>query len=302
MGAMKEVVRRALRRALAEERLSAFVLSYLAENGYRFHRDCGDHQLIFNPAESMGRRLYRTGHFHRDVTDAIYAIAAEPHPDGVMLDVGANFGSQTVYAHISGRFSRVIGIEPDPANFRLLSANSAINSKDGEIELHQVAFSDKAGVARLQIYPYHSGASTLETLAARTPSGDVPEVDVRTVRGTDLLKEIGVGKDDIALIWMDVEKHEAAALDGMSELLDARPTLYFEYSYDQPSQSRVDTIDRLVFSEYPHLYLEKRALIPVSREQLLEQTKIMSGHVNILASRSPVSEERFARALKAHAT
>jgi len=301
LGLIGNFARTAVALALSNDRISAWILSNLASQGYLLYKDFADHKLVFNAAEAMGRRVYNHGHFHRDVTEAVFAIANELQPNGAMLDVGANFGTQSVYAQLCHCFSSVISVEPDPSNFRLLRANAAMNAENLEIELHEVAFSNREGTARMQVSPYHSGASTLEALTDQQSGGTKTYIDIDTVRGADLLNDIGVSPHEISLIWMDVEKHEAAALEGMSEMLEDHPTLYFEYTYEQPSQDSIDTIDRLVFSSYPHLYLETRSLVPVTRDEILEFTRTQTGHVNILATKLPVLSERFERALSENA-
>lgn len=293
MSFLGRMTRFAVESALGNRRVSQLVMSELVSRGYFMHRRFDDHQLVFNPVETVGRRIFEHGHFLRDVTDGICGAASDLHPEGVMIDIGANCGTQTVYAYVGGYFSRIIAVEPDPLNYQLLCTNVAMNARGTSVETHQIAFSDRHGVACMRLDPYNSGASTIELDPKRGTRRPPSHVQVETVRGATLLSDLGVSADDISLIWMDVERHEAAALEGLSEILQARPALYFEYFYDQPSDERVETIDSLVFSSYPNLYVEDVTLSPVTREQLLSDTGSKCGHVNILATAHPVSIDRF---------
>lgn len=288
-----KILRAATSQMLASDRAAQMVLAELARRGFLLYRDFGDHRLAFNGAESMGRRVFRTGHFHRGISEAVFATAAHLRPGGALVEVGANIGTQTIYAHLSGAFTRIVAVEPDPGNFCMLAANLDLNTARGAVELHQVALSDRDGRAMLQVNPYNSGTSTLE--AAGPDAGGVEEVDVR--RGARFLDEIGLAPADISLIWMDVERHEGAALEGLGPALSPKPPIYFEYSFDQPGETRIRQIDTHVLSAYPYLYIEEGRLRPTTRAELLDQTGARGGHVNVLACDSSDAPEIFAAAL-----
>ncbi len=46
---------------------------------------------------------------------------------GCLLEIGANIGTHTVYFAVTGRFGRIVSVEPDPRNLSFLRKNVALN-------------------------------------------------------------------------------------------------------------------------------------------------------------------------------
>lgn len=71
-------------------------------------------------------------------------------PGDVFVDVGANLGYFSVLAASRvGDAGAVFAFEPDPANYRLLLANAALNAVEQRITAVEAALSDAAGEGRL---------------------------------------------------------------------------------------------------------------------------------------------------------
>ena len=291
MARLGRVLRTAVTRAVGQERLERWFFEDLARRGTLCYRDFGDHRLVFDPSESIGRRIHAEGGFHRDVTRMVFEAATGGRRGGVFLEIGANIGTQTVYALVSGLFDRIVAVEPDPHNFRVLETNIGLNGGGATVDRACLAFSDRAGDARLTRHSGHSGASTLETLADADrvrPETD-PVVTVETVTGDAYLDAAGIEPGAIALVWMDVEQHEAPVLAGLERMLAARPPLYFEVAPDQPDARRLETIDALVLSRYAHLYAETGRFEPISRDDVLAGRLPRPGRVNnLLAIDRPI--------------
>src|SRR5262249_53499009 len=84
-------------------------------------------------------------------------IRHEVRPGMVTVDVGANVGFHTLaLARQVGDSGRVYAIEPDPGNFRLLSA-AVRRSKLRQVRLCAAAAADRAGSLRLFLSPTNCG-------------------------------------------------------------------------------------------------------------------------------------------------
>ena len=138
----------------------------------------------------------------------------------VFVDVGALWGLYALRAMRTGLFDRILCFEPDPANAAQLSAQLLLNHAAQVIDVDRRAVSDRNGRAFLD--PSESqpdgnrGAAHLGDQSDRS-------VPVDCVRLDDVLDETGA----ILFIKLDVEGHEAAALDGMQHLL-ARNEIYLQ--------------------------------------------------------------------------
>jgi len=130
------------------------------------------------------------------------------------LDVGAHLGGYSVRACLMGL--RVVAVEPDPDNYRLLTENLRLNGCSGAVALN-IAAGDQEGTATL----YSSTDSGRRNLA-----GDgMPRSTVRVAPLDALEDVVGPGR---LYVKVDVEGYEAKALRGMARLLKRADYLFIE--------------------------------------------------------------------------
>lgn len=137
-------------------------------------------------------------------------------PGDTMLDIGANIGWFTVVgSRLVGPRGRVVAIEPDPRNARLLRRNVARN-RCRNVTVHEVAAGAESCTARLYRSDDNQGDHRLEVTSDRTEWVDVP------VRPIDVLLARRPGSADV--IKIDTQGSEVAVLQGMQATLDRNPT------------------------------------------------------------------------------
>jgi FkbM family methyltransferase len=136
-------------------------------------------------------------------------------PDDVVLDVGANIGTHTVYFGAVCR-ARVVAFEPHPESARTLRENVRLNDLAARVTVHEIGLGAASARADLSLDDAHNlGHCTLR------PTHDGPVV----VRAFD---DLGLA-DGVKLVKIDVEGMEAEVLAGMAKLLQqAQPALYVE--------------------------------------------------------------------------
>lgn len=149
-----------------------------------------------------------------------------------VLEVGANIGTVAVSLLVRHGVKRIVAVEPDAENVRLLRANLALNGVQDRVEIHEIALSDSDGTVVLEscndnwgdhrirvadagpAIPEEGRRSTTEVSARRLDSlGDANEIDL----------------DDIDLVWMDVQGHEGHVLAGAGHLVQASTPVVTEY-------------------------------------------------------------------------
>ncbi|MDE1993740.1 MAG: FkbM family methyltransferase [Rhizobiaceae bacterium] len=190
--------------------------------------DCGDHVLSFSPVDYIGRKVFRKGHFERDHVDRLLTVLRERgllRKGTVLLELGGNIGTQTVYFALSGVYARIVSVEPDPRNFKLLAANIADNHLQHVVTAVNCAAGDRDG--RLDFYlnsKNHGKSSALRQSA----SDEKISVPVRPV--AEILSDVGVDAGDVGLIWMDIEGYEPVACRSMQALLARKVPLYMEFT------------------------------------------------------------------------
>ncbi|HXF55202.1 MAG TPA: FkbM family methyltransferase [Hyphomicrobiaceae bacterium] len=247
LGNLQGRVRR-LRRVFAE-RLAETVVAALARNRrvrknlvrslFDRHLDpsCrvavafADHRFLVDPKDTqIGYKLMSGRAWQR--TELEHAVAwlqqdGRLRSGGVFLDIGANIGTQTVYALLGGTFSRAVAIEADPTNYALLESNVEINGLTGRVALVRCAASRVPGVARLCLNRSNAGGHRIGSEKQRRPA---PAIEVPADTIDRILRRVAIAPADVTLAWIDVEGHELAVLEGMAELLAACPPLVLEYA------------------------------------------------------------------------
>lgn len=165
-----------------------------------------------------------------------------PARSAVAIDIGAHIGK---YSILSGRILRnegtVVSVEPDPANFALLTRNLTLNglqnvrglnlgcwSSDGQRVLHQQV-GDMGG---------HSFVDATR--------GDSILVPVRTLDG--ILDDHGI--DHVDILKMDVQRAEAEVLRGARKSLESSTdaTVFFEETGDPRTAESIRILHELGFA------------------------------------------------------
>ena len=168
----------------------------------------------------VGRALREHGRYGQaEIARAAALVSA----DDTILVVGAHIGS--VALPLARQCRQLVAIEANPGTCRLLRCNVLLNDA-GNVEVHHFAASDHAGEVRFVMNRSNSGGSKIYPLVPQPEYfGDDPEIaTVPCDRVDDRL-----GRDDFALVFMDAEGSEYAAIRGMPRILAAARHLVVEF-------------------------------------------------------------------------
>lgn len=146
-------------------------------------------------------------------------------PGWTALDVGANIGYSTLLlANCVGSNGKVIAFEPLAGNFQMLQENIRLNNHTN-VHAENLALMDRPGSIELR-----TATPGAMAWAATILIDEAKAVESQTVTATTLdeyVERNGISKIDF--VKMDIEGAEAAALSGMSEILDRhKPMLLIE--------------------------------------------------------------------------
>jgi len=190
--------------------------------------DCGDHIMSVSPSDYIGRKVFRKGNFERDHVDRLLAALRErglQRRGDVLLELGGNIGTQTIYFALSQAYRRIIAVEPDPRNIKLLACNIQQNQLEDRVTLVACAAGDHMG--HLDFFQHHNNHGKSSALSKG--GGDLKiSVPVRPVM--QILAEVGVDAGQVGLIWMDIEGYEPVACRSMEPLMARRVPLYMEFT------------------------------------------------------------------------
>jgi FkbM family methyltransferase len=141
---------------------------------------------------------------------------------GTVLDLGANLGVIGIGMLHRGEFRRAIAIEPEPRNYALLQHNVRQNGLQDRVLCLPYAVSDLPGTVAFELCGVNFGDHRvrLDRRVTQVPAERFGEsgrrvIDVQAARLDDVLATLPAEfVQDIHLVWMDTQGHEAHVLRG----------------------------------------------------------------------------------------
>jgi FkbM family methyltransferase len=186
--------------------------------------------MLVNPQDFyIGRALLEYGEYGEIEAEFLRQCQIKP---GRIVEVGANIGSHTVglAKAAAARGETMEVFEPQPLIFQNLCANLALNGLRN-VRAWPFACGDEAGTVSFAEPDYDALGNFGGVAMSRAKAGP-GRVSVPCVRLDDVL-----GEEAVALIKVDVEGFELAALRGAGRILEhSRPFLYVEN--DRPAGSK----------------------------------------------------------------
>lgn len=148
---------------------------------------------------------FKGGHERAQIAHLLAAVE-RLHP-ALFVDIGAHFGLYAALLACRTAVPRILALEPDPRSLIRLRENLRLNQAEARVEVIAAAASDRSGRAAFRGEGARSiGRSRLD------PAGLLL---VPTIRLDEIITDQGAG----IVFKIDVEGHEAAALDGLDRTL-----------------------------------------------------------------------------------
>ena len=161
-----------------------------------------------------------------------------------VLEVGANIGFWALMPPTEIDDVEVIAVEVDKNNIMALERNISINGFEDDFYIEQVALSDTNGEASVYTHDA-SNLHSLEEKVYESRKEKVKEVTkTKTIRGDELLSKHKITEEDINVLRMDVEGHEAAILRGLPNIFNHSPLLFHVELH--PCYMNEDDIDYII--------------------------------------------------------
>jgi FkbM family methyltransferase len=179
------------------------IASRLPESYHPYPFPGGKIYLNIADSPAMVKRVLRL--YEREKRIALSTVL---EPAMTFIDVGANIGDfSLIAARLVGATGRVLAFEPDPANCRLIKMSVAANHYPN-VEIHELALSDRDGQAILHLGDRHAWNSLIPGLRQR----EAGELVVNTRALDALLDERG--NPPVHAMKIDVEGAELSVLRG----------------------------------------------------------------------------------------
>jgi FkbM family methyltransferase len=198
-------------------------------------------------------------------------------PGDVFVDVGANVGYHTFRAVARvGATGRVVAVEANPENARLIAHTVAINSLTN-VELVPLALAGGRGHVNFGTHVGSNGGF-LPGDADTTGSGR------GTIVPTMALDDLGL--DRVSVVKIDVEGAEAIVIDGAPTTIERqRPTFLMEFSVEmtervsgRPAETH---LQRLVDAGYSIAIIDRSTFAPAPVASVDELLETWGDHLRI---------------------
>ncbi len=172
--------------------------------------------------------VLRVGGWQRKDMERVTALLRRrDHAGRTLVNVGANIGTTVLNASNSGYFSAFVAIEPEPRNFKLLSANVALNGLD-RCKLVNKAAGDIPGRIEFELSAKNFGDHRV--VQAGLKDAARPTIEVESQPVDDILDGLGISGNDVGLLWMDVQAYEAQVICGATKLIKNGTPVVMEFS------------------------------------------------------------------------
>jgi FkbM family methyltransferase len=191
-------------------------------------------QLQAYKRDAVGRGLFRRKIHEPSLTQLLLARFANTAEKN-FIDVGANIGYfSCLMSKLAGPAGKVLAIEPEQQNLRLLENNIKLNNLTNVV-VHPCALGSREGSAMLGLYkPSNRGRHSLLEKDAKSQI----KVPVRTL--DDIARDSGRTVRSWSLVKIDVEGYEGFVIEGAKETLPQIEMLVMEFS---PSLLKKDGAD-----------------------------------------------------------
>ncbi|MCC5647825.1 FkbM family methyltransferase [Nostoc sp. CHAB 5824] len=194
-----------------------------------FAISAGPESFVVSTSDGViGRELYARYEFDLDKFGVAQKLLGRNLSDCVFVDVGANVGSiclPLVKRHYVGS---AIAIEPEPLNFRLLSANLWINDVADKVKCHNVAVGAESGSIQFELSNSNFGDHrvSISTEAGAFDEQSRNKISVRMETLDSLLPE---ELDHELFLWVDTQGYEGFVLQGAVRLMSKKVPLVVEF-------------------------------------------------------------------------
>ena len=193
-----------------------------------------DHLIAYDPRDrgAIGSNLTRYGEWCRDDFRSVLSALVKGGRDTrgkIFVDIGANIGTQTIYALIKDDFERAISIEPAPENISLLDINISLNGLRNRAIIERCAAGAQCERKSLLVNKANPGLNTFMEKVALVDA-PISRLDVDVLPADMILQKHSVQPGDIGLILIDVEGFEPDVIAGAQQVIEARVPLFVEFN------------------------------------------------------------------------
>jgi FkbM family methyltransferase len=138
----------------------------------------------------------------------------QPQRNRSVIEVGANIGTTTIPLVTEYGAARVEAFEPVPGNVKLLRCNLILNDCEERVTVHRAAVSNYTGTLSMELSGHNAGDHRIITGDNTAPRPLWDDTPRQTVSVDSLQLRDFKTPEDLGLVWVDTQGHEARVLEG----------------------------------------------------------------------------------------
>jgi len=210
----------------------------------------------------ISRDVFEHSGYEEDQLRWVLDYLGQPQTGRTVVDVGANIGTTSVPLLVRYGAACVEAFEPAAMNFDLLRCNLILNHVESQATAHQLAISDANGEVTLELCSWNFGDH-------RVRIGDVVTAGIHgegsrstvVVPACRLDDAVTTPPEEIGLIWVDAQGHEAHIVAGGDRLLDHGIPWVIEYwPYGLTRQGGLDRLNKALGHRFSHVVDVRRSM------------------------------------------
>jgi len=188
----------------------------------------GLHYVVNSSDDMIGRSIF-TDKISYDSNNLLLALKLIGSSRSILIDIGANIGTIGILAVSKDLFAKCLAFEPEPNNFKMLSANVALNGLSEKFELHNEALSNKLTESlSFELSKNNFGDHRVRITDQQGLHAEHKR-DTITVNVNTLDNVCNSINPDDCLIFMDAQGFEGHILYGAKSLVDAGVPIVTEF-------------------------------------------------------------------------
>lgn len=232
----------------------------------------GTKQGIFKTARNaydpISTSLFVKNNFELDLMEKYHKVAEQLNlkTSGTLLDIGANIGVICVGMLRNFNFDRAIAIEPEPNNIKWMKYNVDKNGLSERIKIIHSAASDSKSFLEMELSKENCGDHRIRIDHNQKENELLNESNRKTIKIPsdsidNILRSIDAQKNDISLIWIDVQGFEGYVFKGAKGLLSQHiPTVseIWPYGIKRAGMSKEDFCQIIEEVGWTHYWAERK--------------------------------------------
>jgi FkbM family methyltransferase len=218
-------------------------------------------RILVNTKDIIGWNIAFFGQYERNTNKLLRLLCKTDH---VIIEAGANIGSETLLLSKLAYQGRVIAVDPSPWSNRYLNFNVRANSCTN-VEILNMALGAEQSLINIHLLPDDFPNQGMSSIIPHSQANRTIEVQQSTLdKEFDTLK-----MDRLDLIKMDVQGAEFSILKGAEKTIAKyRPTIFLEAS---PEHSDLyEVYEFLLKYDYQVLLISKSNLVALTTDNLLK--------------------------------